>query len=131
MKLRPLVIDDRARAEAQRVLDYAGRHHYTPYRDPVPGDNPAFVAHFGTYRAVFTYTRSQGGVWRHLSISIPAPRNKYPNPAAAFTIAELFGFTGWDQRTLDRLPHGWIGNTNEQEHSIVLAQAVGSDVKAQ
>lgn len=129
--MRPLVIDDRARAEAARVEAWAKAHPYVPGPGvKVPGDDPRFVTYLNTYRVVFTYTHSDGGVWRHLSISIPR-KNKYAHVAAAFMIAQLFGFTGWDERTIDRFPDGWMGNINERERSIVLVQAVGSSGKAQ
>ena len=122
MKLRPLIIDDAAKATAARVLAYAENH---PYRSgqPTPGDNPNFVAEFGTYRAVFTFTHADGLIYRHLSISVPG--TKFPNPAAAFMIATLFGFTGWDERTIHRPPEGWLMDINDSDHCVVLAQICG------
>lgn len=122
--MRPLVVDAAAKATAARVLAYAEAHPYRP-GGPVPGDDPNFVARFGTYRAVFTFTHSNGFVYRHLSVSVPSA--KYPNPAAAFMIASLFGFTGWDERTIDRAPPGWIMDVNKAEHCIVLAQECGRE----
>jgi hypothetical protein len=127
--VRPLIIDDAAKAKAARVLDYAAAHHYRPGRpgQTTPGDDPNFVAHFGTYRAVFTYTQEprSARVYRHLSISVPG--KKYPHQAAAFMIATLFGFTGWDERTIDRAPEGWQIEVNQREHCIVLAQVCGHE----
>jgi hypothetical protein len=123
--LRPLIIDDEARAKVAKVIEHASKHHYRPGAGmPPPGDDPRFTVKLNTYRVVFSFTVNPGDglLWRHLSISVPGPR--FPNPAAAFMIAELFGFTGWDQRTIDRFPQEWIGQVNEQEHAVVVAQPV-------
>jgi hypothetical protein len=118
--MRPLLIDDEARAKAKKVVDYAKLHpYYLPAAGQVPGGNPNFVAKLNTYRCVFTFTHSRGEVWRHLSISVPG--ENYPNPFAAWTIAELFGFTGWDGSSIGA-PFGWIFNVNPKEHCIVIAQ---------
>jgi hypothetical protein len=122
--LRPLMIDDAARAKIARVVAYAMDHPYIPGpRAPVPGDDPHFVAHLNTYRAVFTFTHSAGKVYRHLSISVPG--KGYPNPAAAFLIASEFGFTGWDEKQIDRLPEGWLMDVNDADHCVVLGQECG------
>jgi hypothetical protein len=125
--MRPLIINDAARAKAARVLAYADSHHYHPGRpgQTTPGDNPNFVANFDTYRAVFTYTHGDGLIYRHLSVSVPS--KKFPNPAAAFMIATLFGFTGWDERTIDRPPEGWQIDVSDKEHCIVLGQPCGHE----
>jgi hypothetical protein len=117
--MRPLLVDDEAKAKVARVVEYAEAHHHIP-GEFVPGDNPNFVTTLDTYRCVFTFTHNSGKVWRHLSISVPS--EKYPNPAAAFMIATLFGFTGWDERTIDVAPKGWGIGIHKHEHCIVLAQ---------
>jgi hypothetical protein len=61
-------------------------------------------------------------VWRHLSISVPG--KNYPNPFAAFTIAALFGFTGWDEKTIEPPPEGWEIHVQLHEHCIVMAQII-------
>src|SRR5215831_1573268 len=95
--LRPLIINDKARAKAAKVLKHAEQNHYRPGPNAkTPGDDDRFVAKLNTYRAVFTFTHSDGMIWRHLTVSVPG--TKFPNPAAAFMIAQLFGFTGWDER---------------------------------
>jgi hypothetical protein len=121
--MRALIVDDEARANVARVLSHAEQNHYHPERAKgSPGDDPHFVAYLGTYRCVFSYTHSDGAVWRHLSISVPG--KNYPNPFAAFTIAELFGFTGWDQKNIDPTPEGWEFAFQEHVHAVVLAQIV-------
>ena len=118
---RPLIIDDAAKAKVAKVVAYAMDHPYRP-GDPTPGDNPNFVVMLDTYRCVFTFTRmADEKVYRHLSISVPSA--KYPHPIAAFTIADLFGFTGYDLQAAPMRPgDGWIMQVNENEHCIALAQ---------
>lgn len=123
--MRPLLIDDAAKAKAASVVAYAKDHPYSPGQ-PTPGDNPHFVAKLDTYRAVFTFTKSDGGLWRHLSVSVPSA-TKYPNVAAVFSIAALFGFTGWDERTINQAPTGWHIDISHRDHCIVVVQAIGSD----
>lgn len=126
--MRPLVIDDVARAKVQRVLDHAQKREawyeviYGRSQQSTPGDDSRYSTHLGTYRCVFTYTLDavHGQLFRHLSISVPS--EKYPHVAAVLAIAELFGFTGWDGRRIDRLPEGWIGSVDERQHCIVIAQ---------
>lgn len=121
--MRPLVIDDAARWEADRVLHYAEAHHYVPGPGAKPpGDEPNFVAHFNTYRAVFSYTRSHGTLWRHLSVSVPED-GMLPNPFAVWSLADLFGFIGWDQKSQDP-PPDWMFSINDQEHCVVVGQVV-------
>jgi hypothetical protein len=125
--MRALIIDDHARAEIKRVIKYAKAHHYRK-GDPVPGENENFVTKLGTYRCVFTFTvgeddKTGPALFRHLSISIPV-EGQYPHPAAAFTIATLFGFTGWDGKTTDEIPHNWAGGADEEEGCVVLIQPI-------
>lgn len=129
MNLRPLVIDDAARAEAARVLAHAEKNHYHPKPgNDVPGDDPAFTARFGTYRAVFTFTHADGLIYRHLSVSVPG--KKFPNPVAVFNIAEMFGFAGYDpnKHYAAKLPDGWLMDVNDNEHCVIVAQPIGADV---
>lgn len=118
--MRALLIDDQVKAVVNKVVDYAQSHpFYLPAGGQLPGDNPNYVAHLMTYRCVFTFTRVKGETWRHLSISVPS--ENYPNPYAAYTIAELFGFTGWDGKS-QIPPRDWQMDINKDEHCIVLAQ---------
>jgi len=70
---------------------------------------------------VFTHTRVGHKVYRHLTVSVPS--EKFPNPIAAYSIAEMFGFVGWDGTSYG-MPDGWQGATNQEEHCIVLAQEI-------
>jgi len=116
--MRPL------RSKIALLVSYAQEHHYHPGVDPTPGDNPKFVLNLGAYRCVFTFTESHGRLWKHLSVSIPR-KGKFPNPAAAFTLATEFGFTGWDGVTIDKIPDGWLGDIDDERNCIVLAQEEG------
>jgi len=121
--MRPLVIDHHARRQVHRVMNFAldPKHWYRPgIKDAgVPRSDYRFVANLNSYRCVFTITEADGIVARHLSISVPS--EDYPNPFAAYTIAELFGFTGWDGKS-ETLPESWMGHVSKEEHCIVLGQ---------
>lgn len=121
--MRPLFIDDEARAEVARVVSHAMDHPFYPGRSATPGDDPHFVALLNTYRTVFTFTHIDDRVYRHLTISVPVT-GKYAHPVAAFTIASLFGFTGYDDSKPLKPGEDWLVDTNENENSIVLAQEI-------
>jgi len=91
-----LIVSDDLKAEIQRIRDFADKQEnwYTPHKGPPPGDNPRHTGSNGTFRFVFSITFSKDQTYRHLSVSTSGP--KWPNPAAVFTIAHLFGFTGAD-----------------------------------
>jgi hypothetical protein len=116
-------MDAAAKAEIARVRDHAEANRYRP-GDPVPGDNPAFVARLGTYRVVFTLTEERGQLWRHLSVSVPGGR--LPHPAAVFMIADAFGFTGWDDKRLTSPGPDWGVGHDPDAHCIVVAQSLGA-----
>jgi hypothetical protein len=125
------VIDDEDRAKVQKVINYAVKpenfYHVWSGGDTrgamPPGDNYRHCTNLDTFRCVFSFTVDHGAgkVFRHLSISIPR-KGKYPHIMAAFTIAELFGFTGWDGKTCTAMPEGWLCNIAEQDGAIVLAE---------
>ena len=121
--MRPLVIDDTARARVAEVEAFAFANWYRPGQsENAPGDDSRHVVELNTYRCVFSYTLAPDGeLFRHLSISVPS--KAYPNPFAVFTIAELFGFTGWDGKTLEA-PDDWMIDLNKEEHCVVAAQRV-------
>jgi hypothetical protein len=124
--MRPLVIDEGARAAVGKVVAHAleRENYYEPGQSPgqAPGDDARHVVLLNTYRCVFSITKDpEGKLYRHLSISVPA-RGKYPNPFAVFAIAELFGFTGWDGRTPEAPPEDWIAGPNPDEQCVVVAQ---------
>jgi len=128
MNLRALVVDDLAKQKVKRVRQFAERkNNWYHGAGKVPGDDPRYVCHLDTYRCVFTYTVHPSGlIFRHLSISVPGA--KYPNVFAACTIAELFGFTGWDGKSYEKLPPDWMGHVSDEEHCVVLVQRVPTPV---
>lgn len=131
MHLRPLVIDDQARAAVQKVMDWAAKPENTHLIGPggktggkIPGDDERFVAHLGSYRCVFTFSKTDEGLFRHLTISVPG--KGYPNPVAVCEIARLFAFTGWDGHSpIESLAGKWgMGLGRAAEHCIVVYQRI-------
>jgi hypothetical protein len=131
--VRPLLIDNETRAKVKLVLDFAeqpenyyivGAGGFSFQRPPSDDDRHVTWIPVG-FKCVFSMTRSvaEGKLYRHLSISVPAA-GKYPNPYAAYVIAELFGFTGWNQKAVIPPPVNWLMNVNKEEHCVMLAQAV-------
>ena len=121
--MRPLVIDETARARVHEVETFAFANWYRPGQsENPPGDDSRHVVELNTYRCVFSYTLAPDDeLWRHLSISVPS--KNFPHPFAVFTIAELFGFTGWDGKTIEA-PEDWMVATHKVEHCVVAAQKV-------
>lgn len=112
--MRVLAINEAVKAQAQAVVDFAVRpeNHYKPFNGKdvelnIPGDDERYALRIPQgYRAVFSITEDrEGKLWRHLSVSIPG--GKYPHPFAVWTIADLFGFKGWDGR-YEVPPKEWI-----------------------
>lgn len=125
--IRALVIDETVKRKVARVLEYAkqSEHFYDTTADNsqkvVPGDNGNLQAHLDTYRCVFSYTKSDGKLFRHLSISVPG--GLYPNVFAGLTIADMFGFIGWDQVS-ENIPEDWYCRTDPIDRCVVLIQAL-------
>lgn len=112
--MRLLAIDEGVEARVKEVRRFAGEKEnwYRPFAGVdeklrVPGDDERYVVHIEDgYRAVFSITEDpEGRMWRQLSVSVPG--GKYPHPVAVWTIAELFGFEGWDGRS-EMPPKGWM-----------------------
>ena len=63
-------------------------------------------------------------------MGLPAtmPGSKYPNPPAVFMIADLFGFTGWDQKQIDKPAPDWFLSMGDLSHGhgphVVVGQLV-------
>lgn len=121
--MRPLIIDEKLKTRIAEIVRFANEHHYTVGETIVPGDDPRYVlnTHFG-YRCVFSFTRVPSGLYRDLSISI-STKVKYPNPFIAYTLAELFGFTGWDSKTIEPPPATWLIGKDIHFDAIRIAQA--------
>jgi hypothetical protein len=131
--MRMLVINEVNMAEVKRVLDFAEQpsNYYIvgsggfSFQYP-PGDDVRHVARLDDgFRCVFSITKTKGGLFRHLSISVPS--KDYPNPFAAYTIAQMFGFTGWNEKDVTPPPEGWLMDIHKDEHCIVLAQPINGD----
>ena len=129
MGLRPLVIDDQAKKKAQTIIAYARAHPITfaGTDTAVPGDDPHHWAWFNSYRVVFSFTKMvpprQPAIYRHMSVSVAnGKRGALPNPIAMWTLAELFGFTGWDGRSQEPANTWMIDLKDEPVPNIVVAQ---------
>lgn len=129
--MRALVIDDAAKLKVKRLVEYAQdrRNWYIIEfggcsKQPPPGSNRYHVIQLDSYRCVFSYSKQlrDQRVFCHLSISIPR-EDYYANPITAFTIAELFGFTGWDAKSTTP-PHNWFIDVNHRDQCIVLVQEI-------
>lgn len=117
--IRPLFIDDAARAKVAAVLSHAEKHPYRP-GGPIPGDDPRFVVNLNSYRVVFSFTQLDHCTFRHLSVSVPG--KKYPNPVAVFVIADLFGFTGYDEKFPASKSPSWMIDVNKD--CVILAEPI-------
>lgn len=129
------LITPELKEDLRRCREYAeaSDHWYRPAPGAVPpGDIPAHVLESGTVRAVFSWTISDGAVYRQLSVSTAAP-NKYPLPVVVFTLADRLGFTGGVKdadgfvhqpylRNLGTPFSNWVLHVNQTEGCIVVAQ---------
>jgi hypothetical protein len=124
--MRPLFIGAQERASVRGLVVYAAepKRWYRPEQAKVPGNDPAFCLHLWTYRCVFSFSVIDGDLLRHLSISVPS--TGMPSPIAAFTLAELFGFTGWTGSY--ETPKDWQIYANHEEHCIVLGQPIVENI---
>jgi hypothetical protein len=125
--MRPLLIDEKVLAAVMTVREHAEapENLYVPGQSPQPpGDDARHVVLIPVgFRCVFSITRrlADAGLYRHLTISVEAG-DRYPNEAAAFMLASMFGFTGWDERAL-RVPGAdWKFGVNHDEHCVVVIQ---------
>jgi hypothetical protein len=120
--MRALLIDNSTRQKCQKIMAYSESHIYDLANPGViPGDNPRQTVHLNSYRCVFSITKDfEGRLFRHLSISVSTAGEKYPNPYAVAEIAQLFGFTGWDGKTVEPFP--WIASLNKQDRCVIIIQ---------
>lgn len=96
--MRILDLGPENREKAGKLAEFASRpeNHYVVGDSAfIPGDRPEYVVVLGTVRCVFTMTRANGKLYRHLSLSVPGA---LPNEILAYTIATWFGLTGADVR---------------------------------
>lgn len=98
--MRPLLIDDKVKADLKELAEYAEKNVYSmdDLLDIMNGatDPPGLDKNFTRtipyeYRVVFTIEDQVKGKFRHLSISV-GDRTKLPNPHACEEIIKLLGF---------------------------------------
>jgi len=128
--MRALILGPGEQAAIAEVVAYAMEpsHHYR-IGDPVPGNNPKFVAHIPDgFRCVFTLTHDKGKLYRHLSVSVPAPM--MPSPEACVVLAKEFGFTASDNglNLVARIEKDkWLAGLGRQdEHCVVILQPISA-----
>jgi hypothetical protein len=131
--LRALELGDASRQRAHEVALYAARHEnwYRPRVSTwVPGDRPEHVADLGDFRCAFSYSVTQGTLYRQLSISTRGPTGPgLPAPIAVWTIASWFGFTGAAasaEGLVERPAGDWMFRpVTVPFKCVVLAQEIG------
>jgi hypothetical protein len=126
--MRALIIGPDEKAAIRKVVAYAMEpdHFFRDGGSP-PGSDPNFVAHIPDgFRCVFTFTRHQGKLFRHLTVSVNGPL--LPSPEAGVMLAKEFGFTASDDSldvVLRMQNDGWLASPgHEGEHCVMLAQPV-------
>lgn len=124
--MRPLFIEEVAKAKAARVREYAeNKDHWYRVGGPVPGDIPEHVCVIDTYRCVFSITEAllngEKQLFRHFSVSVP-DAGKLPNPVAVWALASLFGFSGWDKSVKLEPPAGWQVAVSTAGDCVIVAQ---------
>jgi len=91
--------DENTIKRIEEIKEFAQKNIYdTEESTWIPGDRPEFVLTSGTIRAVFTLTKHENELFRHLSIS---NKTNLPSPHVVLEICSLFGFThsiGFDSK---------------------------------
>lgn len=107
---------DEIRAYAEREENY---HRIGGY---APGGNPEHVLEVGTVRVVFSVTKTEEGLYRHLSIS---NKTRYPHPTAVWYACEMFGFMYSESAKRDGSPDpSWLVHLAEEDRAIIVAQKI-------
>lgn len=118
---RELIVDDEAREKIARVIAYAKKHPWRPLeRKVLPATDPGYCAQLNSFKAVFTYAHLPDQVYRFLAVSLP--EGQMPHPVAICIIANLFGFTGWDEDAANKIPDNWQLYADPEEQCIKLGQ---------
>lgn len=104
-------------AAVDAIVAHAKAHVYEPDDMPPPGDDPRHVLYASPYRVVFSFTRLQGALYRHLSISCAGGERK-PSHTVAIAFANAFGFDGH--------PADWNGGLVEGNVGILM-QEIGEE----
>lgn len=93
-----------------------------------PGDRVEYCLHLNNYRTVFTISKAEDKLYRHLSLSFNGKAAMHP--IIAFTIAAMFGFTNAKIRENDVVTEpgpDWQVGINKKENSLILLQEVEED----
>jgi hypothetical protein len=123
--MRPLILDEEAKADIQKVINFAEIHKITSeiLLKTLKGEYPP-VGDYGPhscqlsfgFRVVYSLEEQSVGWCRHLSVSVDS-ENKLPSIPAVEAIMEEFGFTGGINDCLNV----WIENDKAVN---VLQQAI-------
>jgi hypothetical protein len=115
------------RDQVRQVVEYAmaERNHYCIQPNgrsdkKHPSNNPNHVAQVHQYRNVFSITITNGQAWRHLEVSV-TEKGQFAAPIVALTLAQIFGFTGWDGVT-PKPPQHWGGMLDKENNCVHLFQ---------
>lgn len=132
MSLRPLVIDDEARARVAKIVAYAQQKDHWYVVDPDghstqmnPRDNYRHVTLLGNYRCVFSWTFDErvSMLFRHLSVTVDDVRSQQ-HVTKLWTLAQLFGFTGWAPEMGLTPGRDWLVTIQPADRAVVLQQAI-------
>ena len=126
--MRVLILGPKERQTIQRLVAYAQErdnwYDLDATAGKVPGEDPMHVAHIPDgFRCVFTISRKDGELLRHLSVSVPS--ENYPSPEACVELGKAFGFTASSDslNVQERmLKDGWIVGLHQTEHCVVIVQ---------
>lgn len=125
--MRVLIIGPDEQAAIRKLVAYAmdPQHFFLPGSGIIPGDDPNHVVRVPDgYRCVFTLTKHERKLFRHLSISVPR-QGMMPSPEACVALAKEFGFTSSDDG-LDLIARieqdGWLVQPDKGENCIVMVQ---------
>jgi hypothetical protein len=96
MRTRVLIIGPEERNAAAKLTAFALTSPFTPGPGvKAPGDDPRHSMQLGDFRCVFSFTRIDGKLYRHLSVGMLDQKAPLPNPLAVQEIAHLMGFEGF------------------------------------
>lgn len=103
--MRFLLISPEIQSEVDKVLLFAEQEEnwYRPtpadYEELPsgdtrrPGNNPNYQIQLGSYHCIFSYTETEQGIFKQLSVRVPgAPPNTAPMVVAVEEIAKMFKF---------------------------------------
>ena|SRR3569833_749174 len=127
-----LAIGDQERAEAKQVIDYAMNHIYHYPSDlPEPGSIPDQIVRVGVYHCVFSFTSTDAGIYRHLTISMPDVGD-IPADEVIVALADLFGFSGGKNELIENVSSGrWHVDADPVKLSVAVLEKVDNAKESQ